>query len=144
MPMRTAQAIWKGTLKDGKGTMSIGRDGKEFEYSYPSRFESGNGTNPEEMLGAAHAGCFSMALSLFVAEAGFTPGSIRTVARVHLDKSDEGFSITRIELDTTADVPGMDPKAFQTQADKAKANCPVSRALAGVEITLRAKLEKNA
>ncbi len=143
MPMRTALGIWNGTLKNGKGKMSIGRGGIEFDYSFPSRFEGGIGTNPEEMLGAAHAGCFSMALSLFIAEAGFTPTSIHTVATVHLDQTDDGFSITRIELDTTADVPGMEVQAFQEQAEKAKANCPVSRALAGVAITLRAKLEKK-
>lgn len=144
MPMRTAKGVWNGTLKNGKGKMSFGQGGMEFDYSFPSRFEGGIGTNPEEMLGAAHAGCFSMALSLFVAEAGFTPSSIQTNATVHLDKTEDGFSITRIDLDTTADVPGMDLQAFQTQAEKAKSNCPVSRALAGVEITLRAELAKRA
>ena len=144
MPMRTAQGIWNGTLKNGKGKMRIGRGGIELDYSFPSRFEGGIGTNPEEVLGAAHAGCFSMALSLFVAEAGFTPTSIHTVATVHLDQTDDGFALTRIELDTTADVPGMELQAFQDQAEKAKAKCPVSRALAGVSITLRAKLEKSA
>lgn len=143
MPMRNAEAIWNGTLKNGKGIMKIGRGGMEFEYSFPSRFEGGIGTNPEELLGAAHAGCYSMALSLSIAEAGFTPTSIDTVATVHLDKTDNGFSITRIELDTTADIPGMDLRAFQTQAEKAKINCPVSRALAGVEISLDAKLERD-
>lgn len=143
MPMRNAEAIWNGTLKNGKGIMRIGRGGMEFEYSFPSRFEGGIGTNPEELLGAAHAGCYSMALSLSIAEAGFTPTSIDTVATVHLDKTDNGFSITRIELDTTADIPGMDLRVFQTQAEKAKINCPVSRALAGVEISLDAKLERN-
>jgi osmotically inducible protein OsmC len=144
MPIRTAQGIWNGTLKNGKGKMRIGTEGLELDYSFPSRFEVGNGTNPEEMLGAAHAGCFSMALSLFVAEAGFTPSSIETTATVHLDQSDEGFEISRIELDTTAIVPEMDLPTFKKQADKAKTNCPVSRALASVDITLNAKLATNA
>lgn len=143
MPKRIAQGIWNGPLKDGNGTMRIGREGVELDYSFPSRFESGGGTNPEEMLGAAHAGCFSMALSLIVAEAGFSPRRIATTATVHLDRSDEGFAITRIALDTIADVPGMDPSTFDAHADKAKINCPVSRALAGVDITLQARLENE-
>jgi len=143
MPMRTSVGVWTGTLKNGKGTMQIGSDGFELDYSYPSRFEGGIGTNPEELLGAAHAGCYSMALSLFIAEAGFTPNRIHTAATVHLDKSEDGFTISRIELNTTADVPGMDLQSFLEQAEKAKSGCPVSRALAGVEITLRAKLKKD-
>jgi osmotically inducible protein OsmC len=141
--MRTSVGVWTGTLKNGKGTMQIGHNGIELDYSFPSRFEGGIGTNPEELLGAAHAGCYSMALSLFIAEAGFTPSNIRTVATVHLEKDEDGFTISQIELDTTADVPGMDSRMFLEQAEKAKNGCPVSRALTGVEITLKAKLKKD-
>jgi osmotically inducible protein OsmC len=143
MPVRHSEGIWEGTLKNGQGKMRIGSNGFEVDYSFPSRFDSSVGTNPEELLGAAHAGCFSMALSLFVGEAGFTQSSIHTRASVHLDKSKEGFAISRIELETTADIPGMDEQAFMDLAEKAKTNCPVSRALASVEIFLDAKLERD-
>ena len=133
MPIRHSEGIWEGTLKNGQGKMRIGSSGFEVDYSFPSRFDSGVGTNPEELLGAAHAGCFSMALSLFIGEAGFTHNRIHTRAGVHLDKSEKGFGISRIELDTTADIPGMDEQMFLELAEKAKTNCPVSRALAGVE-----------
>jgi lipoyl-dependent peroxiredoxin len=143
MPIRQSEGIWEGTLKNGQGKMRIGTSGFEVDYSFPSRFDNGIGTNPEELLGAAHAGCFSMALSLFIAKAGFTHNKIHTRAKFHLDQSQKGFAIGRIELDTTADVPGMDEKTFVKQAQGAKTNCPVSRALAGVDISLEAKLERD-
>lgn len=143
MTVRHSEGIWEGNLKEGNGKMRIGQNGFEVDFSFPSRFESGAGTNPEELLGAAHAGCFSMALSLFLGEAGFAPRRIQTRAAVHLNKSTDGFSISNIDLDTTAVVPGIDEQEFQKQARAAKENCPVSKALAGVEITLDAKLETD-
>lgn len=140
MPTRTAGARWLGTLTEGSGTLRTGKGGYQGNYSFKSRFEEGEGTNPEELIGAAHAGCFSMALSKALADAGFPPTSIETTATVHLDRGDSGFSITRIDLDTTGDVPGIDEATFQSAAAGAKANCPVSRALAATDITLTAKL----
>jgi osmotically inducible protein OsmC len=134
MPARTADAQWEGSLQDGKGTMRFGSGAFEGQYSFSSRFEEGTGTNPEELIAAAHAGCFSMALSGGLSRAGHPP------TRVHLDKGDAGFSITTIELDTEAEVPGIDEATFQDQAATAKAGCPVSRALAGVDIKLNARL----
>ncbi len=138
MPVRTANAVWEGTLREGNGTMKFGTF--EGRYSFPSRFEEGEGTNPEELLGAAHAGCFSMALSAALGRAGHDPESVSTNAAVHLDKGDSGFSITRVHLTTEAVVPGIEQAQFEEIANEAKANCPVSKALAGVEITLDAKL----
>jgi osmotically inducible protein OsmC len=138
--VRTSKAEWKGTLKDGAGTMALGSGAYEGQYSFASRFESGTGTNPEELIAAAHAGCFSMALSLILGNAGFAPTRISTEAKVRLEKDDAGFSITRIDLVTEGDVPGIDEAAFREHAETAKANCPVSKALKGVEITLDAKL----
>jgi osmotically inducible protein OsmC len=140
MPTRSADARWEGSLKDGKGTMRLGGGAYEGPYSFASRFEDGTGTNPEELLGAAHAGCFSMALSAGLGRAGHDPDSVSTTAAVHLEKGDSGFSITRIHLTTQAVVPGMDDAEFQQVAADAKQNCPVSKALAGVEITLDATL----
>jgi len=140
MPTRTSSARWLGTLTEGSGTLRTGKGGYEGNYSFKSRFEEGEGTNPEELIGAAHAGCFSMALSKALADAGFPPTSIETTATVHLDRGDSGFSITRIDLDTTGDVPGIDEATFQSAAAGAKANCPVSRALGAIDITLTAKL----
>jgi len=140
MPTRTSSARWLGTLTEGSGTLRTGKGGYEGNYSFKSRFEEGEGTNPEELIGAAHAGCFSMALSKALADAGFPPTSIETTATVHLDRGDSGFSITRIDLDTTGDVPGIDEATFQGAAAGAKANCPVSRALGAIDITLTAKL----
>ncbi len=140
MPARTATARWEGGLRQGKGTMRLGSGAFEGQYSFSSRFEEGTGTNPEELIGAAHAGCFSMALTAGLERAGHTPSSIETSARVHLERADSGFRISRIELDTTAAVPGIDDAAFQEQAEAAKANCPVSKALAGVDIQLDARL----
>jgi lipoyl-dependent peroxiredoxin len=140
MPARTATARWEGGLRQGKGTMRLGSGAFEGQYSFSSRFEEGTGTNPEELIGAAHAGCFSMALTAGLERAGHTASSIETSARVHLERADSGFRISRIELDTTAAVPGIDDAAFQEQAEVAKANCPVSKALAGVDIQLDARL----
>jgi len=140
MAVRTAEAVWEGNLMEGKGTMKLGSGAYEGPYSFASRFEDGPGTNPEELIGAAHAGCFSMALSAGLARAGYTAKRIHTTARVHLNKVDEGFRITNIELNTEAEIPGIDEKTFLEHAEAAKAGCPVSQALAGVEITLQAKL----
>ena len=140
MPVRTADARWEGNLQDGKGTMRFGGGAFEGQYSFSSRFEEGAGTNPEELIAAAHAGCFSMALSNGLAKAGHVPTRVETTASVHLDKVEGGFGITRIDLRTEAEVPGIDESAFKEQAEAAKANCPVSKALAAVEITLDASL----
>jgi lipoyl-dependent peroxiredoxin len=140
MPARTAEAEWKGSVTEGAGTMKLGSGAFEGKYSFKSRFEDGVGTNPEELIGAAHAGCFSMALSAQLGRAGFTPTRIHTTAKVHLTKSEGGFSINLIDLDTEAEVPGISPEVFQEQAEGAKKGCPVSKALAGVDIKLNAKL----
>jgi lipoyl-dependent peroxiredoxin len=138
---RTGSAVWQGGIKDGKGTVSTESgvlDGAQ--YSFSTRFEDGKGTNPEELLAAAHAGCFSMALSKQLNDAGLTADSINTTASVRLEKTDAGFQITKVHLDVTARVPGADAAAFETAAGNAKAGCPVSR-LFNAEITLDAKLE---
>jgi len=140
MPTRQASAVWKGGLKDGKGTVRLGSGAFEGQYSFSTRFENGKGTNPEELIGAAHAGCFSMALSAGLGQAGITPESIQTTANVNLEKQGEGFAITRIDLVTEAKIPNIDQATFKKHAEDAKANCPVSRALAGTKITLDAKL----
>lgn len=140
MITRTASAVWKGNLVKGKGKMKFGSGAFEGAYSFTSRFEDGAGTNPEELIGAAHAGCFSMALSNMLAEAGFTPKRVATKAAVKMDKVGGGFQIVRIELTTEANVPGIDEATFMKHAQAAKAGCPVSQALASVEITLDAKL----
>jgi len=140
MAIRKAEAVWQGGLRDGQGKVKLGSGTFEGAYSFPSRFEEGKGTNPEELIGAAHAGCFSMALSAGLGRAGITPKRITTTAQVHLEKSGDGFAITRIDLSTEADVPGIDAAAFAKHADDAKRNCPVSKALAGTSITLAAKL----
>jgi osmotically inducible protein OsmC len=141
MPIRTASARWEGTLTEGSGTMKTGKGGYQGNYSFKSRFEEGEGTNPEELIGAAHAGCFSMAFSKGLADAGFTPTSVETTAKVHLDKTDAGFGITRIELETVGNVPGIDDGTFQKVAQGAKENCPISKLLSpGAEISLTATL----
>lgn len=140
MPVRSAEAEWKGAVVDGEGRIKLGSGAFEGPYSFKARFEDGSGTNPEELIGAAHAGCFSMALSAQLGRAGFKPTRIHTVAKVHLEKKADGFAIPRIDLDTEAEVPGISPEAFEEQAQGAKAGCPVSKALAGVEIHLNAKL----
>jgi lipoyl-dependent peroxiredoxin len=138
MAVRTANAEWVGALQNGSGKMSFG--GFEGQYSYASRFEEGPGTNPEELLGAAHAGCFSMAFANVLATAGHDPRRVETTAHVHLVPAEEGPSITKVELQTEAEVPGVDEDEFQQHAQTAKEGCPVSKALAGVEISLDAKL----
>jgi osmotically inducible protein OsmC len=141
MPIRTSSARWSGNLTEGSGTLKTGKGGYQGNYSFKSRFEEGEGTNPEELIGAAHAGCFSMAFSKSLADAGFTPTSVDTIAKVHLDRGDAGFSVTRIELETTGDVPGIDESTFQKIAEDAKANCPISRLLSpGTDISLSARL----
>ena len=140
MAVRTSEAEWKGNLREGQGTMKLGSGAYEGRYSFVSRFESGPGTNPEELIGAAHAGCFSMALSAGLSKAGFTPSRVNTKAKVHLEPVEGGFGITRIELETEAQVPGIDATTFQQQAEGAKKDCPVSKALAGTQISLTAKL----
>jgi osmotically inducible protein OsmC len=140
MSVRAAHARWEGDLRQGKGSMRLGSGAFEGQYSFASRFEEGTGTNPEELIGAAHAGCFSMAFSNMLAEAGHVPTRIETKARVHLEPVDGKPTISRIELETEGDVPGIDDTTFQDIAQRAKAGCPVSRALAAVEISLRARL----
>jgi osmotically inducible protein OsmC len=140
MTVRTADAEWRGALKDGSGHIRTGSGAVDGDYSFPSRFENGKGTNPEELIAAAHAGCFSMALAHGLASAGHPANRVATTAKVHLDKADGGFAISRIELECDADVPGIDEAEFKRQADDAKANCPVSKALAATPITLTARL----
>ena len=136
---RTADARWEGDLKGGKGSMRLGSGAFEGEYSFGTRFEGAPGTNPEELLGAAHAGCFSMALSLGLTQAGTPPKSIETRATVHLEKVGEAMSITGIDLVTKGDVPGVSAADFQRYAEDARKNCIVSRALS-VPMTLQATL----
>jgi lipoyl-dependent peroxiredoxin len=140
MITRTANARWSGGLKNGKGTVALGSGAFSGSYSFGSRFENGTGTNPEELVGAAHAGCFSMALSAGLEKAGFPPESVATEAKVHMDMVDGGFRVTRIDLVTDAKVPGISAAQFEEQAQAAKVGCPISRALAAVEITLNARL----
>jgi osmotically inducible protein OsmC len=140
MPTREAQAEWKGNFARGNGTMSFGSGAFEGAYSAASRFEQGEGTNPEELIAAAHAGCFSMALALVLSETGHEPESVRSSAKVHLDKDDGGFSITRSDLTTEVKVDGLSEEEFQQHADEAKQGCPVSRALGAIEISLEATL----
>jgi len=139
MTTRTSSAEWKGTLKAGAGTMKLASGAYEGPYTFASRFESGKGTNPEELIGAAHAGCYSMFLSALLSNAGFTPTRIATTATVHLT---EGPTISLIELNTEAEVPGLSEDAFQEKAVEAKAKCPVSKVLTGAEIKLTATLVK--
>ena len=140
MPVRTAEAEWNGNLLEGKGKVKLGSGAYEGPYDWRSRSADGPGTNPEELIGAAHAGCYSMALSAQLTQAGTPPTRIHTHARVTLDKAGEGFAITQIELETEAEVPGLDATAFDTHAQSAKMNCPVSKALAGTQIHLKATL----
>jgi lipoyl-dependent peroxiredoxin len=141
MAVRTGSAIWNGNLKDGNGEVTVGDGVFTGAYSYASRFEDGEGTNPEELIAAAHAACFSMALSNILAEAGHPPEQIRTSARVQLRPVDGAPTIARIDLEVEGSVPGIDEAAFNEHTEAAKAGCPVSRALAGVpEIALEARL----
>lgn len=140
MPTRNAHARWEGSLKDGTGEVDFGHGLFKGAYSFRSRFEAGTGTNPEELLGAAHAACFAMALSLVLGQAGFTPDHVDATAQVTITPQDGGFRITRSHLVCQAKVPGIDQAAFARHADAARAGCPVSQALAGTEITLEATL----
>jgi lipoyl-dependent peroxiredoxin len=141
MPIRKAEAEWKGNLIEGKGRLRVGSGAFDGPYSFKSRIEEGqSATNPEELIGAAHAGCFTMALTAQLSQAGIAPNRIHTVANVKLDKVGEAFAITRIELQTESDIPGINVASFQKIALDAKQNCPVSKALAGTEIHLTAKL----
>lgn len=137
MAIRSSSAEWKGTLKEGAGTMKVGSGAYEGPYTWASRFQSGPGTNPEELVGAAHAGCFSMFLAALLTDAGYTPTRVATTATVHLGA---GPTITLIELHTQAEVPGVSDEEFQQHAEAAKKGCPVSKALAGPEIVLKAEL----
>jgi len=140
MAIRSSSAEWKGTLREGSGTMKVGKTGYEGPFTFASRFETGPGTNPEELVGAAHAGCFSMFLSALLTKAGFKPTRIATTATVHLG---DGPTITLIELDTQAEVPNLTESDLQKYAEDAKKGCPVSKALAGgPEIRLKASLVK--
>ena len=143
MPVRTAEARWQRSLQDGSGTMRLGSGAFEGNYSFKSRMEDGPGTNPEELVGAAHAGCFSMAFANGLSQAGHKPQEIRTTASVHFDKTEQGWGITRIELATEGNVPGIDETTFKRLADDAKKNCPVSKALAATPITLTATLKSG-
>ena len=143
MPVRTAEAIWQRSLQDGSGTMRLGSGAFEGSYSFKSRMEDGPGTNPEELIGAAQAGCFSMAFANGLSQAGHKPQEIRTLASVHFDKGDKGWGITHIELKTEGNVPGIDEATFQRLADEAKQNCPVSKALAATPITMQATLKSG-
>ncbi len=140
MSERKGSAVWEGTLKEGNGKMRLGKDGYEGPFTFQSRFESGAGTNPEELIGAAQAGCFSMALAANLSKAGHDPKRISTTAIVKLEMLEDGPKITTIELTTEADVPGIDDAKFQEEAEKTKKTCPVSKALTGTEIKLNAKL----
>lgn len=138
MPVRTSEATWEGDLKRGEGTMAFGSGAFEGAYSFASRFEDGTGTNPEELIGAAHAGCFSMALANGLAEDGYDPERVHTEAAVNLD-NDAG-EIDHVELTVEGTVPDIDEETFHEYAEEAKENCPVSKALAGPKITLNATL----
>lgn len=142
MIKRTASAVWQGDLKSGKGEVSLGSGAFSGQYSFTSRFEEGKGTNPEELIGAAHAGCYSMALSADLSKAGYTVDEIRTEAKVSMEKGDAGFEITGIKLITKAKVQDISMDEFSKFASGAKKNCPVSKALAAVEVQLEAHLLK--
>jgi osmotically inducible protein OsmC len=139
MSTSKASARWEGALRDGRGTMKPA-NGSDVPFSLKTRFEGERGSNPEELIGAALAGCFSMALSAALGKAGINPTSIETEASVQLDKQGDGFAITSINLQTNAKVPGLDAAKFETIAQETKQQCPVSKALTGTKISLTAKL----
>ncbi len=143
MIVRTSEALWEGNLKKGKGTIKLGSGSLGGSYSFGSRFEHASGTNPEELIGAAHAGCFNMAFAMLLEQKGYTVNRIRTVAKVSIDKVGEGYKIPTIELDMECDVMGIDEKTCMDIAELAKRNCPVSLALSGVDIKLIPKLVKR-
>jgi lipoyl-dependent peroxiredoxin len=141
MPTRTANARWNGSLQEGEGTMRMASGAYEGPYSFQSRFEEGDGTNPEELIAAAHAGCFSMALSGNLGRAGFDPKRVDTDAKVTIERDGDGFTITKIRLETVASVDGIEDGQFQEVAETTKETCPVSRALGAVEtVELEARL----
>lgn len=140
MAVRKAEAVWNGGLQDGNGSLKTASGAVDGSYSFSSRFEDGGGTNPEELLAAAHAGCFSMALAAGLGKSGFAPKRVATTAAVHLTKNEGGLSISRIDLTCEAEVPGIDPAAFAEHAEGTKKGCIVSRALAAVEMRLEARL----
>jgi len=140
MAIRTANAVWQGDLKGGKGTFKLGSGGIEGAYSFRTRFEDEPGTNPEELIAGAHASCYAMALSNGLATAGYTPESVNTTANVKFEKVEAGWRITNIHLVCEAKVPGIDAETFMEQAQAAKTGCPISNALSAVDITLDAKL----
>lgn len=140
MAVSHAQAYWEGSLKEGKGGMKTGSGVVDAPFGFGTRFEGAAGTNPEELIGAAHAGCFSMAFSAMLGGAGYTPERVQTAAEVKLEQVEGGFAITNIHLTMEAKIPGIGPEEFQEIAAKAKAGCPVSKALAGTNITLSARL----
>jgi lipoyl-dependent peroxiredoxin len=142
MPIRTSESTWEGTLQDGKGRFWTESGEVSGVFSFPTRFEDKPGTNPEELIGAALAGCFSMALAGDLGRAGHLPESVRTVAMVHLDKDDRGFSITGVDLDTEATVPMIEPDELASIADVTKTSCPVARVLGAIPITLRTRLSR--
>lgn len=142
MPTRKSEAKWQGNLQTGKGHIKLGSGAFEGDYSFGTRFENQAGTNPEELVAAAHAGCFSMALSFMLSTAGFTPDYVNTTAAVRLDKVGEGFKVTGIELSTEGKVPNLDEAKFKEFAEKAKKECPISQLLSGAPITLQAKFVK--
>lgn len=141
MAIANAHATWKGGLKDGDGTMALGSGAFDGPFSFKTRFEGTPGTNPEELIGAAHAGCFSMAFSGVLGKAGFSPASISTSATVHLEQVAGGFSITLIELETEAEIPDISEEDFQRLANEAKSGCPISKVLTGAQIELNATLK---
>ena len=141
MSVRKANAVWEGTLKKGKGTVSVGsRLFENAPYSFNSRFEEGSGTNPEELIAAAYAGCFSQAFAVVLEEAGYAPQKIETSADLTLEKGEKGFTLTKVVLKTQARVQGIDEGKFRELAEGAKNNCPVSRALTGVQKSVQATL----
>lgn len=140
MKIISATSLWQGKLVEGKGKFKLDSTGYEAEYTFATRFENKKGTNPEELIAAAHSGCYSMALSAGLGEKGYNPEEIKTTAHVKLSKGDSGFFISEIELDTQAKVKGIDESLFLKIAEETKVNCPVSKALASVNINLKAKL----
>jgi osmotically inducible protein OsmC len=143
MSTRRAHARWEGSIKEGKGNVELGSGACKSAYSFSSRFEDGTGTNPEELLGAAHASCFAMALSLALGRAGFRPEYVDAIAEVTIVPREGGFKITKSHLICEADVPGIDPTSFVQHAETAKKTCPVSQALTGTELTLDVKLARR-
>lgn len=141
MPTRTADAVWNGGLIEGSGTLKTGSGALSVPYTWKARAEDGSGTNPEELIAAAHAGCYSMAFSHILAGAGFKSKTIQTSAKVAFEKVGDGFAITKIDLTTVADIPGIDDATFQKLANAAKEGCPVSKALSATPIALSATLK---